>query len=665
MTLPSNGFQIKTYEEILQSMKTRLQTNLNTDLDIGEETNLGKLAAIYAAELSDAYIFNAGIADSDNLDNATGKALDDTGSLTANLRGTGSPSNGKVQLTSLFPFGGYTIPAGTLFSSPDTSLEYVLDSDTQVTNLECISTKLKIPAAADNGVYGFTIDGVLFFSLSERENPPPEYMLQILSNKINGDNKTGDGWAQITMSYSGTPYTIPAGTFFSGGIEGNIYELGNIGEVDNTNCTSVKTNLTSAVLDVQYKLIVNGNDYPVTISSGPISPLIVLETLATDISSGEPNVTATVVSNNDMIVALDDQDTVFSVTAEGFDLTFTEVTSRGDIGCLNNTSAAIPAGSITKVDDVLPNFISVTNVSALTVTPTVGSAVATSSLPSNSEILVTSNSSIVNIELDTPNLDIFPITEVTSLGSISGTTNNADEVPAGSITTILTPVENLISVNNEDALATGFAPETDLFYRKSLKDSTSIIGGATVSALQSKLNNLPDVSYAVVRENDEDLTDPEGLPPFSLRATVEGGDAQVIGQLIWDFKTVGTSSEGALTVSVTDAQGLPKDVNFDRPVGVPIVLNVDATLDPERGAPTEDLEEVVRDLIVAYGGLTYTIGRDVISYELFGPVYSGTSGYTFPSITITSPVPSASGVVSIASNERATFDSVDITVTII
>ena len=99
-----------------------------------------------------------------------------------------------------------------------------------------------------------------------------------------------------------------------------------------------------------------------------------------------------------------------------------------------------------------------------------------------------------------------------------------------------------------------------------------------VDGLEAALLQIADLQDAVVRENPEDTTqtlaDGGTLAPHAIQVIVEGGADADIAAAIWDKRTLGCTMVGSVVVSITDTQGTPHDVKFDRAADEDVYVKV-------------------------------------------------------------------------------------------
>lgn len=216
------------------------------------------------------------------------------------------------------------------------------------------------------------------------------------------------------------------------------------------------------------------------------------------------------------------------------------------------------------------------------------------------------------------------ITETTSgdfpsaLIEVEATETGDVRAPAGSLTVIETTITGWDSFTNVEDIDNGREIETDaaLRIRRNLTLATS--GAATVEAIRSALLNVDEVTAARVFENTSLVTDAFGRPAKSFEAVVQNGDEQEIAQVIWDTKPAGIETFGSIPKVVVDSQGFDQDINFSRPTEINIYIEI--TLTTDASYPV-DGDTLLKQAIVDYATANFSIGDDVITKELYCPVF--------------------------------------------
>ena len=243
------------------------------------------------------------------------------------------------------------------------------------------------------------------------------------------------------------------------------------------------------------------------------------------------------------------------------------------------------------------------------------------------------------------------------------TTDGAITPAIGDLTDIVTTYAGWESVSNNVSANTGRLAESDTALRQRWNASLYTRSVGMTDSIASALMTLNGVTSAYVYENDTDSTDAEGRPPHSIEAVVNGGETDEIGLTIWQKKAAGIDTYGSQSVSINDSQGFPHTINFNRPLIVPIYLNITVTEYHEEALPP-NAQAMITEAVLNYGN-SLTVGNDVILQRFMGAIYSAVSGIGYISITAsTDGVTYSTNNISIDSRHVATFDAARIQVSI-
>lgn len=319
--------------------------------------------------------------------------------------------------------------------------------------------------------------------------------------------------------------------------------------------------------------------------------------------------------------------------------------------------------------------------SSTTITYNSGVGATTANILAGFQALITSShpllvATVVGTTLVVDRVDVFQsstfstgtrlnITKVKKTGSLQATEFGALEDEANTLTQILTPVLGWDSVTNPLASSPGTLLETDeelriRFRNTKLERSTNIL-----DSLFSALLNLDGVEEVAIYENDTDVTDANGVLAHSFLPVVLGGSSQLIADTIWENKPMGIRSQGNTVISVTDTQGFPHDIGFERPNPITIYMIINLSLNPEDPTtfPGDGVAQI-QSKIQAYAQDNIGVGRDVIFSRLFTPV-NEVPGHQIDSMFIgTSPAPATTANIVIDFNELASFESVNIEINV-
>ncbi|EMM9358379.1 baseplate J/gp47 family protein [Klebsiella oxytoca] len=239
---------------------------------------------------------------------------------------------------------------------------------------------------------------------------------------------------------------------------------------------------------------------------------------------------------------------------------------------------------------------------------------------------------------------------------------------AGSITTINTPTRGWVSVTNPLAATVGVAAETDAQLRVRQSQSVALASLTPFDAVDGAIANVEGVTRHKLFENDQEVTDSNGLPQHSISAIVEGGDATEIANTIRSVKGQGVSTYGTTAVIVTDKYGNPYTIRFSRPVNVPVYVSI--TLKALTGYSSEVGEEI-KVAVAAYIN-SLAIGDSVLLSRVYSPanlgVVSGGNARFYDIVELligrsVAGVAAANLVVAYDESVSCTVDNIAITVT--
>lgn len=252
------------------------------------------------------------------------------------------------------------------------------------------------------------------------------------------------------------------------------------------------------------------------------------------------------------------------------------------------------------------------------------------------------------------------INKASNISSIQAITTGPIAQEANTITQIQTPVLGWDSVSNPFTATLGSNEETDSELRERFRESKYLRASNILESLYSGLISLSNVEEVQIYENDTDSTDSNGIPAHSFMPIVLGGIDSEVADTIWKRKPMGIKSYGNTTVVIYDSQGFSHDIGFERPVPVPIYININLTTDsnyPESG------DELIKTSLISYFTRNFGIGDDVIYSRLYTPINS-VAGHQVNSLSVgTSSNPSGAGNIPIAFNQIASLSTANIIIT--
>jgi len=145
---------------------------------------------------------------------------------------------------------------------------------------------------------------------------------------------------------------------------------------------------------------------------------------------------------------------------------------------------------------------------------------------------------------------------------------SAGNVPADSITQIVTPAAGVDTVNNDDDALGGSDIESDDELRARFKGADKE-GAFGAPVLQRQLLAIDSVLNARVFENNEDFQVGD-LPAHSINAVIEGGTPSELFPVFAEYKPMGIKTIGAQALTGTDGEGVNRNFNYDVPANVDI-----------------------------------------------------------------------------------------------
>lgn len=162
---------------------------------------------------------------------------------------------------------------------------------------------------------------------------------------------------------------------------------------------------------------------------------------------------------------------------------------------------------------------------------------------------------------------------VTSISLTAGTYNlnfqsaaiGAIQCLANTLTTPVTIIAGVTSVNNPSAGITGLNQETDANFRLRRQASTSFPSLGALNGIYAGLNQLSGVIGAAVYENVTS-SPVNGIPANGIWAVVNGGTPSQIAQVIYNRRTLGCPMKGSQTYVITQADASTITMKWDTAV---------------------------------------------------------------------------------------------------
>lgn len=243
-------------------------------------------------------------------------------------------------------------------------------------------------------------------------------------------------------------------------------------------------------------------------------------------------------------------------------------------------------------------------------------------------------------------------------GAITGT--------AGDTLTQSTVALGVIDLTAPTDAAEGIDGETPVEVRRRRNNSLQNPAYSVLGKIYAALADLSGVTDVATYENDKDETDENGIPPHSIWCIVEGGSVADIVETMVLNKTGGTPTKGDSvgvyyeTVDRPDGSTftIPHSMRYDRPVDVPVYVNVTATrfdvVDPV------DVELIASEISKA----EFLIGDDVLASSLYELGYNAGDGFTLTDMQVSlDGVTYTSGRLQPALNGKLHIDPDNVDVT--
>lgn len=228
---------------------------------------------------------------------------------------------------------------------------------------------------------------------------------------------------------------------------------------------------------------------------------------------------------------------------------------------------------------------------------------------------LTSTSTNVSLTITQTTPGVLPNANV----DVQCTTLGANPAFAGSLNVINSIVPGWTSCFNENDMTLGANVETDAQLRIRRGESLSEPGSANPDAILAKVRAVPGVVNASIDNNVTLITNGNGTPGKAFQVIVLGGADTDIAIAIWSVIPSGILSYGTTSVTIEDASGNPQVVSFSRPT--PVDINMAISLHPTSDYPAGG-DEAVKEAIVAFGQANYSVGKNVIFWQLNVPIFT-------------------------------------------
>ncbi len=255
----------------------------------------------------------------------------------------------------------------------------------------------------------------------------------------------------------------------------------------------------------------------------------------------------------------------------------------------------------------------------------------------------------------------------TGEGTFTAIEHGALEVPAGTLTKIITVVAGWDSITNESAGATGRTEETDAELRTRMTESYAINATSSVDAIWSNLAELEGVlDVAVLENNTGDTLTKYGveIEPHSIAVCIVGGEDEAIAEVLFRRKDVGCGTTGTTTVTYTATDFYNAEYSYQiiRPDSVTFAVRL--TFD-DTDMPDDEAElirtTVMNDFLGKSTNSRVSLASTVYASRFYRSVQSVTD-YPLVKIEVSLDGGSWADSVEIQADQEPTMSTEDVTI---
>lgn len=305
-------------------------------------------------------------------------------------------------------------------------------------------------------------------------------------------------------------------------------------------------------------------------------------------------------------------------------VTFTQTAANGvvlDVGTISDgTSVSLAYSEIESLNQYPP------------ITIVAGELDTTTTIARTLVQTINATSSVIEAFLDSDNAVHVKFINFNTVGNFS-TTGNLDVIQSympvtatsrtfsavvqatNNLNVIQSPVLGWFEVYNPYDSIASTDLETDSELRSRYKFSKSFIQTGNRESMYAALYSLSGVRFVNVQENIQDIPF-EGRSAHGIVVTVLGGDDQDVAETIDKYRAF-AYTDGSIEVGLSDLNGTPYSVRFNRPEIVPIQIKLSLTTDTNV-FPTDGMLRIQNALIDYISNLN--VGEDVIWSKLFTPI---------------------------------------------
>lgn len=237
------------------------------------------------------------------------------------------------------------------------------------------------------------------------------------------------------------------------------------------------------------------------------------------------------------------------------------------------------------------------------------------------------------VKIDLPDTEIntmsitatqnFSLVEVAAYNDFESVEKGLLQVTENTITQVVSNEPSILRVNNPLDSIDGRDLETDEELRKRYEVSFSQGGNSTYDAILAALLQLPNVTGAVIIENDT-VNQVDDLPAKSYKCVVADGNPTNIADTIWSTKPAGVQTIGEIASVVKDIKGNFQNVYWSRPTEIYIFVEATYSIYDEEVFPSNG-EALMKESILNTGQ-DLSLDDDVIPNRFIGDIYRSVDG---------------------------------------
>lgn len=202
------------------------------------------------------------------------------------------------------------------------------------------------------------------------------------------------------------------------------------------------------------------------------------------------------------------------------------------------------------------------------------------------------------------------------------------EVLLNTITTPVTIIAGVVSVNNSSAVTTkGTNEELDAELKDRRKKSTSLSATSYLDSIESALQNLDGVISAYCYENNTDEIDSNGTLPHYIWAIVEGGNPKDIATVLYSKKSSGSGMRGIQNYDITRPNGSIWRAYWDEPSDEDLYIQFSISL-PNGVIDEDDIKNKIVENII------WIVGKDANACVITAYLLSLNSKYVVTAMQV-------------------------------